>query len=57
MAGVIDPIKIVTIPRGVNKFDLRVENIADDYDESTSGKTFTVNVTAIADAFWKEANL
>ena len=56
-AGVIDPIKIVTIPRGLNKFDIRVENIADDYDASTAGKTFNVNVTAIADAFWREANL
>jgi hypothetical protein len=53
-SGLQEALSYVTIPLAKNQFELRIENLADVYD---NGKTYKVDLNKIADAFWKSANV
>ena len=45
------PVKLITFPTWRNKFTVRLENL------NEMGKKATVDVRAIGEAYWNEANL
>lgn len=52
-AGVVDTIKLVTIPRGINKIMFRLENLADLFDQ---GVTQQVNIKTLIEGMWKSSH-
>lgn len=53
-AGVVDTVKVVHAPKARNLVHVRLENLADLYDENS--KEYSINLSGIADALWKSAN-
>lgn len=55
-AGVNETVRMVTIPRGKNSFDIRLENLADNYDSQEKNAMRSVSLPDIVNAMWMEAN-
>lgn len=53
-AGIVDKVKLVTIPKGRNKILVRIENLADHYDEDST--TQQVNMKTLVEGMWKSAH-
>ena len=54
MAGVVDTVKVVHVPKARNLVHVRLENLADLYDSNS--KTYSIHLHGIADALWNSAN-
>lgn len=57
-AGVIYLRKMVSIPQGKNKIQIRLESIEDFLSGSDASRSFhsTIDLEKVADAFWKQYN-
>lgn len=55
-AGIEGTVRMVAIPRGKNSFDVRLENLADNFDSSVKNAMLGVDLQAIVDAMWYDAN-
>lgn len=55
-AGIDGTVRMLAIPRGKNSFDVRLENLADNYDSQVKDAILSVDLQAIVDAMWYDAN-
>jgi hypothetical protein len=53
-AGIHGRVKLVTVPMKQNKMLIRVQNLADNFDDSA--KTANVNMTLVVAGMWKAAH-
>lgn len=53
-AGIADKVKIVTVPMKQNKILMRIQNLADIFDQDST--TSQVNLTMVVEGMWKSAH-
>jgi hypothetical protein len=53
-AGIFDTVKIVTVPMEQKKIMIRIQNIADSFDDFAVTKQ--VNLTMVIEGMWKSAH-
>jgi hypothetical protein len=53
-AGITDKVKIVTVPMKQNKILLRIQNLADIFDQDST--TSKVNLTMVIEGMWKSSH-